>query len=792
MTTQVERYEQGNTSLKTIVGAFFRHRRLFAATVALVFGLVVVATLLTHKEYSSEMNMLVQNNRASDVISTERSNGYITPIEVTEERLNSEIEVLSSKDIADAVVDPDWLSVPLKDRTDAEVHAHDAAVANFHKRLTIELLHKSDIIHVTYLDTTPRKANEMLNRVLTAFLAKQRQLEHPTGSSNFFTSEAERSKNELDAAQKELAAYQQQMQMVSLPDKEATLEEQITDLQDQIRATEVQMGEARKRIDASTVQLETIPPRQNTQQRSIPNNASAEQLTVVLTDLRNKRTELLTKYPPTERLVKEIDQKIATTTEAIRVAASTSSQENATDVNPVWQQMKSSVAQTITDLEALQQRRVYLQAQLVPLQAKLTGVENASVEFNTLQQKVTELQGNYQLYSQKRDEAQLSDAMDKQQLLNVAVVEPPTLSSVASKPQTLLNLITGAFTALFLGACVIFLAEMGRETISTPQELEAVSQHAVLATVPYMPDAHWLKFSPLRLGDDPGPPTSGSGSPAGSGPASGGHRLPPRSESGVMPERHPRTGESSERRRFSIAMPSSSRALHQVQRFYSGTRTALARAPQAAYAPSARPATSMRTAPAASQAHAIAEALPYLLPATETAPAIESALMPSEMPASVPVQPEKINIVAAAVPKTLHVDMPVAGALPAKKVQSASRPAESRPEESWFSRTLSSFGSYPGTSPQTRKQVKPQFTASQPAINQPEPEQPAPKPEQPRPQVSAASVQPVAKLPSDVYKPVRNSAEIAYDNNGNVAYVTYTFNGSKQDRIARKKNRWQQ
>ena len=166
--------------------------------------------------------------------------------------------------------------------------------------------------------------------------------------------------------------------------------------------------------------------------------------------------------------------------------------------------------------------------------------------------------------------------------------------------------------------------------------------------------------------------------------------------------------------------------------------------------------------------------------------------MPSEMPASVAVQPEKITVVPAAVPKSLHVDMPVAGAPAVKKAQSASRPAQSRPEESWFSRTLSSFGSYPGTSPQTRKQVKPESAIKQAAIKQHEPQQPAPKPHLPRPQVSAAAAQPVAKLPSEVYKPVRNSAEIAYDSNGNVAYVTYTFNGRTDERVNRKKNRWQQ
>ena len=269
--------------------------------------------------------------------------------------------------------------------------------------------------------------------------------------------------------------------------------------------------------------MQSVPARENTEQRSVPSSMSVDQLNVMLTDLQNKRTELLTKYPPTERLVLEIDDKIATTTAALQSARQNSMQENATNVNPVWEQVNSGAAQATTDIQALRNRSNHLGMQIAMLRGNLNGVESSTVDYTTLQQKVTELQANYQVYAQKRDQAQMADAMDQQHLLNVAVVQQPTLSTTPVRPQPVNNLILGGFTAVFLGMCVIFFAEMGRDTIASPQELEAVSSHPVLATVPFTRGERTSGLLPPERGKPLPPgffsPPTGSGMRAAKTPA---------------------------------------------------------------------------------------------------------------------------------------------------------------------------------------------------------------------------------------------------------------------------------
>ena len=108
--------------------------------------------------------------------------------------------------------------------TREQLKAHDRAVEEFKKHLAIDLVRKSNVIHVTFTAGDPQTANQMLNRLLNAFLAKHKEIGHPAGTSQFFASEAARYKRELDEAQAQLAGYQQKQQVVSLPDTEQTID----------------------------------------------------------------------------------------------------------------------------------------------------------------------------------------------------------------------------------------------------------------------------------------------------------------------------------------------------------------------------------------------------------------------------------------------------------------------------------------------------------------------------------------------------------------------------------------
>jgi uncharacterized protein involved in exopolysaccharide biosynthesis len=471
-------------SFRQIVEAAFRHRRLWLFVVVSVVLISIAYTLLRPRQYRSEMDILVQNTRGDEQITPNPVNGEITVNGVTEERINSEIQLLQSRSLASLVVDPNWNDKSVTSLSPDQLRAHDKAVNNFEKRLTAELVRKSNVIHVAYFASDPKSATDTLNRLLAAFLEKQREIAQPPGTSKFFADEAARYKTELDQAQDQLADFQQKQQIVSLPDTEQNTDREINDAEADLRSTDAQISELTERIGSQTRQLKSIPTRQQTQERTIPNEYSIEQLNTMLAELQNQRTSLLTKFTPQDRLVQEINRKIADTKAALSNAEHMTSQEVSSDVNPVWQTVTGSIIQSESDRQALKAKHDALEKQVATLRSSLSNTEGSTVAFSTLRQKVAELQNDYQLYSQKRDEAQMADAMNQNRLLNVAVQQNPTYTVTPFRPKPVVDTVLGGFTAIFLASFLVFFAEVGRDTIANAGELERQTAFPVLATVP--------------------------------------------------------------------------------------------------------------------------------------------------------------------------------------------------------------------------------------------------------------------------------------------------------------------
>jgi uncharacterized protein involved in exopolysaccharide biosynthesis len=495
---------QEGGSVRSIVAAGFRYRPLWVMVVLGVVALTLAYVLLAPRKYTSEMDILVQNKRGDEQITPSRINGEITINGVTEEQINSEIQLLISRDLANEVVDPNWSDETATRMSREQLKAHDEAVTSFEKHLSVSMVRKSNVIHVLYIASDPKTATEMLNRLLAAFLKKQQEIAQPLGTSKFFADQAASYKQQLDQAQQQLAAFQQQNKIVSLSDSEQATDREINDELTDLRTTDAQISELTQQLGSETHQLKSIPDRQMTQVRTIPNDYSIERLNTMLADLQNKRTSLLTKFTANDRLVQEVDRQIADTKANLAKAQQMTSQEHDTDVNPVWQSVTGSIIQNETQREALKAKHAALAKQIGTLQAQLSSVESSTVPFDTLRQKVADLQNNYQLYAQKRDEAQIADQMNANRLLNVAVAQNPTYSVTPYRSKPVADIVMGTFTAVFFASFLVFFAEIGRNTFACPAEVERVLMFPVLAEVPLIHagrrrDKH-TEFMPVFVG----------------------------------------------------------------------------------------------------------------------------------------------------------------------------------------------------------------------------------------------------------------------------------------------------
>src|SRR5450432_3557732 len=93
-----------NQGMSVAAEGFFRQKRIFLFVAIGIFVVTLAVAFLTPKQYGSEMKFLVQNSRENVLLTAERTTPATTVSDVTETQVNSELEILHSRDVLDSVV----------------------------------------------------------------------------------------------------------------------------------------------------------------------------------------------------------------------------------------------------------------------------------------------------------------------------------------------------------------------------------------------------------------------------------------------------------------------------------------------------------------------------------------------------------------------------------------------------------------------------------------------------------------------------------------------------------------
>lgn len=483
-------FGNNSISLRDGASALFRRRGLVLFTfLAVVLGTAVVTYLLPSK-YESRTKILVKNQRLDVAITPEATGGAPVGVdsEVSENQINSEIELLTSRDLLTQVAQEtdsghagpsSFWKKPIPEAERIEKAANDLA-----KELVIAPVRKANVISISYSANSPELAAAVLKKLGDLYLEKHLKLHHPTGASDFFKDKADQYETQLQDSEKQLTNFQQDNNLVVLAQQKDLTLQKTAEAKAKLLESEAAVNEATNRIKRIEQQLAATPKRIVTQSKSIPAQYSAERLNTMMVELQNRRTQLLTKFRPDDRLVREVDEQIRTTREALAKAESQTATEQATDLNPLRQTLETEYSRARLEQTSAQARRDTLAVQLREYLSSLRKLEGDTTKHNDLQRQVKEAEDNYQLYAKKREEARIADELDRQKITNVSIAEAPAVPRIPSSPNRPLNLVLGVFVAAFLSLGTVFSAEMLGNTINTPRQLEALTGATVLATVP--------------------------------------------------------------------------------------------------------------------------------------------------------------------------------------------------------------------------------------------------------------------------------------------------------------------
>jgi uncharacterized protein involved in exopolysaccharide biosynthesis len=461
---------------RELIAVGFRRKRLIAT---IFFGILLGATLCAlflSREYKSTMEILVKRQRLDPVVSTQATTmSDAVRGEITEEEMNTEVQLITSRDLLEEVVvtcglvKPPGLLARILKKTQPDLRLAKG-IDDLESRLTVEPVKKSDIIEVTYRQSSPAVARQVLAKLAELYMNKHATLHSEPGTADFFGKQADLYKDAIAKTQERLQQFGQQQGTVAAHTERDIAVQRANEFEASLRQTNSAIEEARHRITMLEQQIASTPHRMVTSDRNEDSQLLTE-LRQQLTTLQLQRSDLLAKYEPSYRPVKDLDVRISQLQQAIADEEKAPLRQVTTDANPTSTLLDEELARARVDLSSLT-------ARAASLQQSVANYRNAAQIYNAKEIQEEELTRELQqqeqastLYVTKRDEARIADALDDSHIVNVALAETPTLPYRPTQSPFFIMLL-GFVLATMLSVGSVCVAEYLDRSFHTPQDVE--------------------------------------------------------------------------------------------------------------------------------------------------------------------------------------------------------------------------------------------------------------------------------------------------------------------------------
>ncbi len=524
------RYTARETSLREFYNVLFRQkRRMIGFFVSLMMAMSLLV-LLAPRVYRSEAEVLVRIGRENASLGPTVATGKIVNINVDRENeINSEVDILRSRELAEKVVDEigakpilagakqslpagaplpaavrywTWraLACPVRllarllpTTSDSTPYARqmqkELAVLSFMKRLDVEASKKSNIITISYKTNAPYLARKVLNRFVAFYLEKHIEVNRTPGSYNFFKKQKDQLLSSLERTEKALKNLKNKTSVASIADQRRLLLERIEAMRSELGNTQSSTAASLGRIKALRATLARLPAVVRKDTTSGFANSAADEMRKQVDLLELQEQKLLSTFTEASIPVQEIRRRIEQG-KALLLKARQQDQVT-TGINENYQKLQLDLLAKKADLSSLGARAGALRAQLIRALVKLHALNDTEMRFEQLDRDLATQNSNYLKYSESLEQARIDEALDMQRISNISIVEAATYSVKPVWPKPLLMLAVGLFLALSGAFCLAFFCEFQDHSIRRPEDVENRLHLPLLATLPLVsPENH--------------------------------------------------------------------------------------------------------------------------------------------------------------------------------------------------------------------------------------------------------------------------------------------------------------
>jgi uncharacterized protein involved in exopolysaccharide biosynthesis len=474
----------------------------------------MIATAMITPRYEANMSLLVSRDRSAFQISaTDRSPA--PPTEVSDEEFNSELELIKSSEVIAGVVRDldlahdqkpviDSRLAVLRGRVKAFVYgfSRSGSASGSENEFTVEQLvtkvadrlvvtsnKKSRVIKVVYSDTDPTRAKKVLDKLYEKYLGLHAQLNETPTTGQVFDEQTDKFNQKLSQSTNALKQFDSQNGVTGaeIGVQRELLLRQLYEAQSQASAARTEINESEKRIADLKTKIAAQPERIQTGSVS-KYVAALDKMKEELAQLQQQRTQLLQKYQPNSRFVRENEERIGQLRRSIADEMANPPLERSYSLNDLRRRLESEMSDAETNLAALRERESGLKERANQLRGQVEFLNTKSIERANLERDRSINEEAFLLYQKKTRENEITQVLNREQTTNLTAVDPARTDGEQKNPKPFLNfvvLIVIGLAAGFVGALVV--DRYGREDddfVTAGYELKSRVDLPLLASIP--------------------------------------------------------------------------------------------------------------------------------------------------------------------------------------------------------------------------------------------------------------------------------------------------------------------
>lgn len=460
--------EQRQFFVRDVLTVLFKRWKLIIFLPIVIFALVFAGNYLWPPTYESVSKVrLVRGREVSQTDSTVMPGGQeFTMVSLMVEDLNSEIELIHSKDLLEAVVRGlDLANHPDFPYGQSPVRAPYQAVrtmvaslldmAGIHRRpapselaqeqlrdaLRAAPIRDSFVLEVSCRLGDPKLAQQVLAKVIEEFQALHLRVFATPQSSEFFRQKRQEVLESLQEAEGRLLEVRNQNNVGAIGAQIEDLNQQYADLERMLQ----QLREWERTLSGTAIESDPVAI------------LAIETDSTVVREMQLRLYELML--------------------ERNRVRQSLGAS------HPQVQSTNALVNEAFADLKtAIQRTKANAEQKLTHVTARLQELNRIKSEFDSVQRDVEILSDTYTLYAKQLEQAVITEQLADMNVSSLRMVSEASRATNPVKPNRLLNLAVALIGGLVLALALAFLFEYLDHGLKTPEDVEYYAKLTPLAS----------------------------------------------------------------------------------------------------------------------------------------------------------------------------------------------------------------------------------------------------------------------------------------------------------------------